>query len=69
MSIPPMMMDKSSAKAWRKVLSKAGLERRSWSVRFHKKGERFPPCGQPLDRVRVMVIPLRVREMVLCETM
>ena len=58
-----------SAKAWRKVLSKEGLERRSWSVRFHEKGERIPPSGRPLEWVRVMVIPLRVREMVLCETM
>ena len=38
-------------------------------VMFHRRGDSTPPCGQPRLTRLVMVIPFRVRDMVLLETM
>ena len=67
--MPPTRMARSSAKAWGKSLWIDGL---AWSLLmliFHKRGDNTPPCGQPRLTRLVMVTPLRVREIVLLETM
>lgn len=69
MSIPPMRIARSSAKACRNSGSMLGRLRRLLRVRFHRKGDKIPPCGQPLVMVRVITVLLSERVMDLLETM
>ena len=43
MSMPPTRIERSSANACVKSVSRLKLVKRSFSVRFHKNGERTPP--------------------------
>ena len=67
-SKPWISTARSSAKACMKSLSMFGFASSILSVRFHRRGERILPCGQPLEIFLVMERPWSCMVIVLSDS-